>query len=510
MPSANDKRIAKNTLYLYGRMLLTIFVSLYTSRVVLDVLGASDFGIYSVVGGIVVILGFLNGTMSGATSRFISYELGAGDKDKLRRTFSAALTVHAVIALAVVVLAETVGLWYVNHQLDIATERMAAANWVYQFSILASVITIFQIPFVAAIMAHEKMGYYAVVAMVNVFLKLGVALAILFCASADNLIVYAGLIFMAAAIVGAMYMIYAIRRFAECRWSLRNDGAIVKSLLRFTSCDVYGNLCYTMRIQGTLVVLNRFGGTVLNAAGGLCNTVTSTVSSFAGSIIIAFRPQIIQQYARAEYDYMLRLMNNCARYSLLLLGLLIIPMIIAMPQLLQLWLVDVPPYTVAFCRIALAAVCGDLLATIVGVGVHATGRMALYSFVSGTLFLLELPLMWLLLKWTGRPAMVYTVHAAMIFVIVLANTLVLRHLLPAFAVGRFWLRGIATPMAILAATFAATAMLAASWEFTFLQIILMSLLSTAILALLSWFFAIDAAMRRSLAAKVKAQLHLRH
>ena len=167
-------------------------------------------------------------------------------------------------------------------------------------------------------------------------------------------------------------------------------------------------------------------------------------------------------------------------------------------------------YTVVFCRIALAAVCGDLLATIVGVGVHATGRMALYSFVSGTLFLLELPLMWLLLKWTGRPAVVYTVHAAMIFVIVLANTLVLRHLLPAFAVGRFWLRGIATPMAILAATFAATAMLAASWEFTFLQIILMSLLSTAILALLSWFFAIDAAMRRSLAAKVKAQLHLRH
>ena len=171
--------------------------------------------------------------------------MGAGDKGKLRRTFSAALTVHAVIALAVVVLAETVGLWYVNHQLDIVPERMAAANWVYQFSILASVITIFQIPFVAAIMAHEKMGYYAVVAMVNVFLKLGVALAILFCASADNLIVYAGLIFVAAAIVGAMYMVYSIRRFAECRWSLRNDGAIVKSLLRFTSCDVYGNLCIT-------------------------------------------------------------------------------------------------------------------------------------------------------------------------------------------------------------------------------------------------------------------------
>lgn len=507
MPNENDRRIARNAIYLYGRMMLTIFVSLYTSRVILDVLGVADYGVYNVVGGIVVILGFLNGTMSGATQRFLSYELGAGDPAKLRKTFSAALTVHAAIALGMFVLAETVGLWYVNNELVIAPERMAAANWTYQFSVLAAVITIFQIPYLAAIMAHERMGYYALVAMANVFLKLAIVLVVQFIAAADNLSIYASLVFLVAAIVAAMYIIYGRRNFAECRWSLRhNDSRIVKSLLKFCSWDVYGNLCYTTRFQGMLVILNRFGGTVLNAAGGLCATVSATINSFAASVITAFRPQIIQQYAKGDYPYMLKLLDNCARFSLLLLGLLIIPLITGMDKLLELWLVDPPRYTADFCRLALVAVCGELMHSVIGIGIHATGNVIRISFISGTLFLLELPVMWFLLVYTGNPTVIYMVHIAMVFMIIYVDSLILKVQLSAFKIGRFWLKGIFTPMLIIGVTYAIVAAVTHGWDFDILLLLAMGVFSTAVLAALSWLFAIDGDMRRSIAGKIRSRL----
>lgn len=507
MPTQTDKRIARNTVYLYGRMLLTIFVSLYTSRLVLEVLGVSDYGIYSVVGGIVLILSFLNGTMGAATSRFISFELGGGDKERLRRTFSAALTIHSAIALGVFVVAETAGLWYVNNELVIAPGRMTAANWTYQFSVLSAMVTFFQIPYVAAIMSHERMGYYAVVAIVNVLLKLLIVVLLIVVAPADNLVLYAFLFFLTSVAVGAMYIIYSRLHFPECRWSLHNDRSIIRSLVSFFSWDIYGTLCFTMRVQGVLVVLNRFGGTVLNAAGGLCNTVAATVNSFAGSIIIAFRPQIIQQYAKRDYPYMLKLINNCARYSLLLLGLLIIPLIIGMDRLLELWLVEPPRYTAAFCRLALMAVCGELLNTVLSIGVHATGNVVRVSFISGTLYLLELPMMWFLLVWCGVPEIVYCVHLVMVFVIVYVNSLILKVQMHEFRVGRFWWRGVMTPMLILAVSFVATYAVTWGWDFTIPKLIVMGLISTAVMACLSWMFAIDDDLRGKIYRRVSSKFH---
>lgn len=508
MPTENDKRIAKNTIYLYGRMLLTVFVSLYTSRVVLDVLGVADYGIYNVVGGIVVILSFLNGTMSNATSRFLSFELGAGDKERLRKTFSAALSTHLTIALIFLVLAETVGLWYVNNELVIAPERMNAANWTYQFSIFTAILTIIQIPYVASILSHEKMGYYAVVAMINVLLKLAVILLLLFVTVADNLPAYALLMFLAAAAVSLMYIIYSHHHFKECRLMLHNDRTILRSLLKYCSWDIYGNLCFTGRAQGVLIILNRFGGTVLNAAGGLCATVANTINSFAGSIIVAFRPQIIQQYAKGNYPYMLTLLNNCARYSLLLLGLLIIPIIISMDTLLELWLVDPPKYTTVFCRIALIAVAGELLHYVIGAGIHATGKVARISFISGTLFILEIPLMWLVLKLTGNPPLIYVVHVAMVLLIAFVDTLILKVQMNQFKVWSFWCRGILSPGLLLLITSAAAYFPTAAMTPGILKVIVVSLLSTLVLATLSWFFAIDSDTRLTLRRKLASKLHL--
>lgn len=503
MPNPNDKRIAKNAIYLYGRMMLTIFVSLYTSRVVLDVLGVSDYGVYNVVGGIVVILGFLYGTMSGATSRFISYELGTGDPQRLRRTFSAAMTVHVALAALVLLVGETAGLWYINHELVIAPGRMAAANWVYQYSLFASLLTIIQIPYVATIMAHERMGYYARVAIANVLLKLAAILIVKWVAAADNLSTYAAMIFIGAAIVAAMYMVYSRRCFPECRWSLRNDPSIVRAMLKFFGSDIYGTLCFTTRAQGVLVILNRFGGTVLNAAGGLCATVSATVNSFAGSVITAFRPQIIRQYAAGEYDYMLTLMANCARFSLLLLGLLIIPLILGMDTLLDIWLVDPPKYTAVFCRIALIAVLGELLHTILAIGIHATGKIFRFSIISGTLFIAELPLMWLLLRATDNPPVVYTIHLAMIFLIVMVDSQLLHLNFPEFRAARFWQRGIILPMLLIAATFAATLLLDSKLltpyiSIPLLRLVIAALISTLLLSLLTLLFILDRPMRQAL------------
>lgn len=518
MPGENDKRIARNAIYLYGRMMLTIFVSLYTSRVVLDVLGVADYGVYSVVGGIVVILSFINGTMSGATQRFLSYEMGRGDAATLRRTFSAAMTVHLVIAGVVLLLAETVGVWYVNNELVIAPERMHAANWTFQYSVFASVATIVQIPFVAAIMAREHMGYYALVTMVNVFLKLGVILLVLWVASVDNLISYAALMFVAALIVALMYIVYGLTKFRECRLERHNDSRILRQMLRFCSWDIYGNLCFTTRVQGVLVILNRFGGTVLNAAGGLCLTVSQTIGSFSGSVVTAFRPQIIQQYAKGNYPYMQTLLVNCARYTLLLLGLLIVPLIIGMDSLLEIWLVEPPRFTALFCRLALIAVCGEVLNTILSAGVHATGKVVRISFISGTLYLLELPVMWVLLQLTNNPAVVYMVHIAMVFLIVYVNSQILRVQWEYFRVGRFWKRGILTSMLLIAVTWALTALITSRWDLSgaatagsstlavVLRLGAMALISTGIMALLAWFFAIDAELRGKIIAKVSAGL----
>lgn len=507
MPTENDKRIARNTLYLYGRMLLTIVISLYTSRVVLEVLGVSDYGIYSVVGGIAMIFGFINGAMSGATSRFLSYEIGTGDEHKLRMTFSAAVTVHVVIALILLLLAETVGLWYVKTKLVVGPGRMEAAMWAYQFAVLGMVTQIVQVPFMALIIAREKMGYYAIVAFLNVFYKLVVVLLLLYVATADTLIAYSGLIYATVLNVALMYYIYCRIHFTESRWSSHYDMQIIRSMLRFCSWNIYSNLCFTARFQGMQLILNKFWGAALNAAGGLTITISGTVSAFASTVITAFRPQIVQQYAKCDYDYMNKLLINCARYALLLIGLIIVPLIIAMDSLLALWLTKVPDYTAVFCRIALISVCGELLNEIISIGIHATGKVARLSIISGTLYLVELVVMWLLVRVWDNPTLLYVTHLVMIFLISAIDSMILKLQISRFALRRFWMRGLVTPALIIIVSFVFTYYITHTWQMNFLQIILMGLISSVCMAVQAWFFAIDQNLRHAFKAKAETFIH---
>lgn len=506
--SADNRRIARNAVYLYGRMLLTVGVSLYTTRVVLDLLGVDNYALYQLVGGIVAILGFINGTMALATQRFMNYEMGAGDRARLQRTFSTAMIIHLCIAGIVVVGAETVGLWYVNHRLVIPPERMFAANVTYQLSLLAAVAGIVQIPYVAAVMANEKMGFYALAQILNVLLKLGVALALILVGTLDTLIIYAVLMLLAAVIVLMIYAGYCRRRFPECRFSLRPDHEIFSAMLRFSGWDLYGNLSYTARMQGTIVILNKFGGLALNAAGNLCLTVCGTITNFAGSVVSAFRPQIIGQYAKKDFPRMLTLINACARYSFLLLGLLVVPIGLEIDSLLALWLPEVPAYTADFCRLGLIAACGDLLIIVACIGIHATGRVRVFSFISGTLYLLELPVMYGLLRFTGMPSVVYVVHCCFVALILLTDTVILHRLVPQFSIGSFWMHGVLVPLLVVAATAALTWAVQLLSAPSFVRIVCTALVSTALLMSLTFTFAITPDMRRTVVGRVRSRLHI--
>ena len=506
MTAAENHRIAKNAIYLYGRMLLTVGISLYTARVVLETLGVDNYAIYNLVGGIVAVLGFINGTMAGATQRFLNYEMGCGSEDRVRRTFSNALLIHLAIALIVLILAETVGLWFVNTRLVIAPERMWAANVTYQLSILAAMASIIQIPYVASVMAHEHMRIFASMSVLNVVLKLLVILSLVFFPTMDSLIIYAVLMLGVSLLIAALYRRYCVKHFNECHFSIRPDRDIFTSMLKFSGWDIYGNLCYTGRVQGTIVILNLFGGLPLNAAGNLTLTVSGTVTSFASAVTAAFRPQIIQQYARRNYNEMLTLLNNCARYSFLLMGLLVVPMFIEMDFMLGLWLKEVPEFTSEFCRISLLAACGELLVVTVCIGIHATGKVKNLSFISGTLSLIELPAMYFMLKTTGNPPVVYLVHCVFITMVLLADTVILKTQLPCFSIRRFWHRGVFVPFLIVGSVTVAALWLQSLGEQGFMRAILIAMFTTSMTVSLTYGFGINAATRTMVNDKINSIL----
>lgn len=502
MPTANDHRIARNSAFLYARMLITMGISLYTSRVVLQTLGIDNYGIYNVVGSVVTIFAFLNGTMAGATQRFLNFEMGRGAAARLRHTFCSSVLIHAGIALLVLILGETLGLWYVNTRLVVAPERLYAANWAFQFSLLACVCSIIQVPYMASVIARERMDAFAIISLANAFLKLGIALALFFVGSLDTLIVYSALMLGVSVITLLCYMVYA-HRFPETRFSRDVPRDIVRGLLGFSAADIFGNLCYTLRLQSVSIILNRFGGEALNAAVGLNLTVSGAINQFGMTIISAFRPQIVQQYAAGDLAYMQRLMTNCARYSLLMINLIAIPAVMCMDTLLNLWLVDVPPYTADFCRLTILAGATELIVYTLNCGVHATGRIRLMSVTTGCIYLAEIPLMWMLLHLTGTPWIVYALHLAVMMLIAATVGLILRRQIPAFALGRFALRGVAIPLSVVAAAAAAAAAVYALVSSPWPQLLAVTGASAAVMLSLSWSFILDGDTRRAIISKLK-------
>jgi len=383
----NNKRIAKNTVFLYIRMALSMLVSLYTSRVVLQTLGVEDFGIYSLVGGIVVVFQFLNSSLAGATSRFLTFELGKGDLQRLKDTFSTAMTAHLLMATFVFIVAETAGLWFISTQLVIPEGRMFAAHIVYQCSVFSLMVSFTQVPYNASIISHENMDVFAYIELLSVFLRLGIVY-LLVIGNFDKLILYAILVLLVSMLIAITYRVYAIRHYDECRFHLIWKPEILKPMLTFSGWNVYSSASSSVRQFGTNSVINIFCGVVYNAASGIATTVHGTVGGFCSNVITAFRPQIIKQYAQGRISEMVTLLTNASKYSILLYLTIAIPLMIELPLVLELWLTTVPEKTVEFVRLLIISSIPFSLKETIKIAIHATGRIKLISMADGTLSLL--------------------------------------------------------------------------------------------------------------------------
>lgn len=429
-PKSANRRIARNTVMLYIRMIVSIVISLYTSRIILKVLGVEDYGIYGVVGGVVGMMEFLKASMSGATSRFITFELRDGNENQLSSTFNAAMIIHIFMAIIVLILAETIGLWFLNNKLVIPAESMQTANWVYQISVVASMISITQTPYMASITAHEKMDVYAYVEIVNVSLKL-VLVILLQAIPGNKLLLYSILVLAVTTIVAMIYRVYAIRKFAECRFQWEADRRIIKPMLSFSFADIYGNLCGMSFYQGTAFIINIFFGVAVNAGNSIANTVAGLLTGLSNNVTAAYRPHIIKQYAAGDYAGMSSSMRMGSIIVLILSGLVCVPFFIYMPYILQLWLGQEPPYAVVFCRLLIIFCMMGQLNQYLVLAIHATGNIKWLSFGGGSLYLLTLPAMYIVFKMGMQPAAAYVVHIIDRIFIIALNVWIIHKLIKA-------------------------------------------------------------------------------
>lgn len=371
-------------------------IGLYTSRIVLNTLGISDYGIYNVVGGIITMLSFLNAAMVASSQRFISYELGKGNLERLKTVFSTSVSIHIVIAVISFLLGETIGLWFINTQLNIEASRMVAANWVYQCSIFTFMVNVVSVPYNSCIVAHEKMSAFAYISILEVTLKL-VIVFLLWILPFDKLIVYAILVLCVSVLIRFCYTIYCKRHFEECIYLFRLDKKLFKDMFSFAGWSVMGNLGFSFKDQISNIILNIFYGTTLNAARGIGIHVSALVNSFSGNFSMALNPQITKQYASGNQEESIKFVYAGSRYTFYLLTLISVPVIINVDYILILWLGKVPEYTSHFLVLSLITSLLYAVSGCVTTALQATGKIKIFQIGICILMLSELPVAYLLL-----------------------------------------------------------------------------------------------------------------
>lgn len=395
--TSNNKRIAKNTMLLYFRMFCTMFVGLYTSRVVLSTLGISDYGLYNVVAGVISMFGFLTSMLSAGTTRFITYEIGTGNKKELKKVFSTALTMYLGMAGIIFFLGETIGLWFVANKMTFEPNRYIAAIWVYQFTIFTAIVALIQAPFMASLIAHEKMDIYAYMSIYDVVMKLLIVYLIQI-APFDRLIFYGFLILLVSFSSTCIYNIYCHKRYDECRFDFRFDRLSFNKMFSFSAWDMIGNMAGIAQTQGVSIVLNIFCGTVVNAAQGIANSLNGMIMQFVNNFQVAVNPQIIKYYAAGQVQEMIQLVCNNAKYGAYLVLLFAIPTFIEAEYILKIWLGEYP----ALAPILLRIIILESLFQSIGIptvkAIHATGRLKDVNLTVGILLLSVLPICYLLLK----------------------------------------------------------------------------------------------------------------
>lgn len=423
-----SKRIAKNTLLLYLRMLITMAVGLFTSRVILNTLGVSDFGIYNVVGGFVGMFSMISGSLSSAIGRFITFELGKGNTEKLKVIFSTSVNIQIIFIAIGIFIAEVFGVWFLNTKMVIPTERLYAANWVFQFSIICLAIDMLSIPYNACIIAHEKMSAFAYISIYEVITKLLIAWLIVI-SPIDKLIFYSLLMCLVSLSIRMIYGYYCNKNFTECKYQFTLNKQLLKEMFFFAGWNFIGQSSAILREQGGNLIINLFCGPTVNAARGIASQVNSAVSRFYSNFMMAVGPQITKSYAAKDYEYMTKLAHQSARLSFFLLFFLSLPIMVNIHYILQLWLHIVPEHTSNFVILVMIfTMCESLSNPLITI-MLATGQIRNYQIIVGGLQMLNIPLSYIFLKLGGIPETVLIVAIFLSLVCLIARLTMLKKMI---------------------------------------------------------------------------------
>lgn len=415
----SNKRLAINTVVLYLRTIVLMLVALYTSRVILDVLGVEDFGVYDVVGGAIAMFGVVSGSISNAISRYITFELGKGDLVKLKDVFIASVNIQIGIGILVFVLGETIGVWFLNAYMNIPDQRMYAANWVLHCSLLAFVINLLSIPYNACIIAHEKMTAYAYIGIFDAIFRLAIVLILPFF-TFDKLIVYSILVVIEALIVRIVYAIYCNTKFSECYYSFKYNHGLVKEMAGFSGWQFLANTCWIVNNQGVNILSNLFFGVSVNAARGIASQVGGAIMQFVSNFMTALNPQLVKSYAQGDKTRFFNLICKGAKFSYFLLLLLALPIMLETGFVLELWLKSVPEHAILFVRLSIIASMMNMLGNTCVAACMATGDLKRYTIIVSSVGFLVFPLTWLAFSFGAGPEMAYVIfvviYAMIIFV----------------------------------------------------------------------------------------------
>ena len=416
--SENNKRIAKNTLFLYLRMFVMMLTALFTSRIVLDVLGAADYGLNNVIGGVVVLFSFLNAALLSATQRFLNFYLGKKDIKQANVVFCMSMNTYLLLSIIVIILGETIGLWFVNTQLNIPSERLYAAQWVYQFTLLQFVVNLLRVPYNASIIAYEKMNFYAYISLIEVIAKL-VVVYLLYITTYDKLIFYSFLYTIVPFVIALAYKLYCNNNFEITKYRAVWDKIAFKEMFSFSGWSLFGSLANLAAQQGLNILINIFYGVTVNAAAGIANQVSNNVYGFISNFQTAFQPQIVKTYAAKEIEKFHKLIFQTSKFSYFMVIVLVMPILFTIDGLLEIWLKAVPEYTAIFCRLILIFFSIEAITAPLWMSVQATGKIRNYQILMASLILLNFPIAYIVLE-NGLP--VYTVWIVRIIINIITMT----------------------------------------------------------------------------------------
>lgn len=500
--SDNNKRIAKNTLLLYVRMLFTMAVSLFTSRVILNTLGVEDYGINNVVGGIVTMFSVLSGSLSSSISRFITFELGKGNIERLKTIFSTGVNIQLGMSVLIIIIAEAVGIWFLNTKMNIPTDRMVAANWVFQCAILTFVLNLLSVPYNAAIIAHEKMSAFAYISVVEVSLKL-IIVYMLMISPFDRLETYAVLLLLVGAVIRFIYGYYCKRHFEECTYHFVFDKPVLKEMTGFAGWNFLGNGAYMLNTQGVNILMNLYFGVAVNAARGIATQVDAALKQFVNNFTTAVNPQITKSYAQGDLDYMHKLVCRSAKFSAFLMLFFAVPIILETNTILTIWLKTVPDYAVIFLQwIIISSFMDTVLANSLVTSMFATGKIKRYQIIVTTVGCLVFPSSWIAFKLGFEPQVGYILYFIIYTILLFVRLYLLKDMvkLPVM----MYIREVLYKLApIIVVGFAIPGILILTMDAGWLRLILVCLLSVLVTAASEYFIGLSNKEKNFVAEKIK-------